>query len=73
MPVYRGNGVGFDVFLDGTEVNIMCRQCFDRGIQVIGEWVHLYQKHNHRIMICGHCYRPVLRLDTHLDVRELPQ
>jgi len=23
MPVYRGNGVGFDVFLDGTEVNIM--------------------------------------------------
>ena len=50
---------------------MMCGPCFDRGIDLITKVVHLYQRVNKRVMICGDCHRPVLRIDTHLDVFKL--
>jgi hypothetical protein len=51
---------------------VMCDECLNRGIEVIKTYVHTYQRVNKRVLICGDCHRPVLRLDTHLDVRRLP-
>lgn len=50
---------------------LMCDECLDRGIELIKEVVHYYQRFNKRVMICGDCQRPILRLDTHLEVKRL--
>lgn len=50
---------------------LLCEMCFDRGIDVIRKYVHLWQRLNKRVMICADCSRPVLDLGTHLDVRRL--
>lgn len=50
---------------------VMCDECLDRGIEIITNYVHLYQRFNKKVMICGDCHRPLLRIDTHLDVRRL--
>lgn len=49
----------------------MCDPCLTRGLDVISKWVHLYQKHNHRVAICGDCHRPILTLETHLEIKRL--
>lgn len=50
---------------------LMCVDCLTRGLEVLAMFVHMWQKHNKRVFICGDCYRPVFNLDTHLDVRKL--
>lgn len=50
---------------------LLCDQCLDRGLEAIKTYVHYWQRLNKKVMICGDCHRPVLRLDTHLDVRHL--
>lgn len=50
---------------------VMCEDCFNRGIEVIKNFVRMYQKLNKKVMVCGDCYRPILRLDTHLEVKRL--
>lgn len=50
---------------------LMCDECLDRGLEVVSTYIRLWQKTNKRVFICGDCYRPVLSLDTHLDVRRL--
>ena len=55
---------------DKTPV-LMCDECLELGIERIKTVIHYYQRLNHKIMICGDCHRPFLRLDTHLDVRRL--
>lgn len=52
------------------EAVAMCGQCLQRGLDLIRKAVNMYQKFNKRVMICGDCYRPILRLDTHLEIRE---
>lgn len=49
----------------------MCEQCLTRGLDVVRKAVHMYQRFNHKIMICGDCYRPILHLETHLEIRNL--
>lgn len=49
----------------------MCETCLDRGLEVISMFVHMWMRANKRVFICGDCYRPVLNLDTHLEVRRL--
>lgn len=49
----------------------MCNECLDRGLEVISNMVKMYQKHNRRVLICGDCHRPVLTLDTHLEIKPL--
>ena len=52
---------------------LMCDGCLDRGLEVIALYIRMWQKLNKRVFVCGDCYRPVLTLDTHLDVRRLPE
>lgn len=52
---------------------LMCDECLDRGLEVIAMFIRMWQKFNKRVFVCGDCYRPVLTLDTHLDVRRLPE
>lgn len=50
---------------------LMCEPCLERGLEVISMFIHMYQRFNKRICVCGDCYRPILHLDTHLEVRRL--
>jgi hypothetical protein len=56
---------------DKTPV-IMCENCLNEGIELIKEFVRLYQRTERRVAICGDCNRPILSLDTHLEVKKLP-
>lgn len=49
----------------------MCGQCLQRGLDVVRKYVQLYQRLNRKIMVCGDCYRPVLTLETHVEILEL--
>jgi hypothetical protein len=51
---------------------VMCDQCFDRGIELVKSTIRMYQRSNKRVLVCGDCHRPILRLDTHIDVSRLP-
>lgn len=50
---------------------LMCDGCLHRGLEVISTYVRMWQRANKRVFVCGDCYRPVLTLETHLDVRRL--
>lgn len=50
---------------------LMCKTCLTRGLEVIRNTVRMYQKLNHRVLICGDCHRPILHLETHLEIRNL--
>jgi hypothetical protein len=50
---------------------LMCDECLTRGIEVVKLAIHYYQALTKKVMICGDCHRPFLRLDTHLEVRRL--
>lgn len=50
---------------------LLCDKCLKRGLEVIRMWVMMYQRANKRVMICENCYRPVLALETHLEVKRL--
>lgn len=50
---------------------VLCREHFDKGMNTLTSFLRLWRKVNKRVMICGDCNRPILTLDTHLDVREL--
>lgn len=50
---------------------LLCDRCLDRGLEVVRNYIRMYQRFNKRICICGDCYRPILTLDTHLEVRRL--
>ena len=49
----------------------LCDECLDVGLKRISMFVKLYQQFHKKIAICEDCSRPILRLDTHLDVRRL--
>lgn len=49
----------------------MCTPCLQRGLDVIRKLVRMHQKHAKRVCICADCYRPLLTLETHLEIREL--
>lgn len=51
---------------------LLCDECYTRGVQVIIMYLRMYQRTNKRVLICGDCHRPVLTLDTHLEVKYLP-
>jgi hypothetical protein len=50
---------------------LLCDKCLERGLEVILLSVRTWQRDNNRVMICGGCYRPILTLDTHLEVKRL--
>lgn len=50
---------------------LMCDGCLDRGLEVIAMYVRMWQRLNKRVFICGDCYRPMLYMETHIDVRRL--
>lgn len=50
---------------------LMCDECLERGIGLIRTFLKLYMRHNKRVPVCEHCYRPFLTLDTHIDVHRL--
>ena len=56
--------------MDKTAVQ-MCTPCLQRGLDVIRKMVRMHQKYAKRVCICGDCYRPLLTLETHLEIREL--
>jgi superfamily II helicase len=49
----------------------LCQQCLTRGLEVVRNFVRMHQRTHHRIIICGDCYRPILQLDTHLEIKPL--
>lgn len=60
-----GQGCG-----DGAPV-LLCERHLRRNLEVIRNYVRLWQKVNKRVMICEHCYRPMFSLETHLEIRRL--
>jgi hypothetical protein len=50
---------------------LLCDKCLERGVEVIRLYVRTWQRGNKQVMLCGGCYRPVLTLDTHLEVKRL--
>jgi hypothetical protein len=50
---------------------LLCDKCLERALEVIRLYVRTWQRCNKQVMICGRCYRPVLTLDTHLEVKRL--
>lgn len=56
--------------MDKAAVN-MCEQCLERGLDVVRKAVRMYRQYNKAVTICGDCHRPILHLDTHLEVKPL--
>ena len=50
---------------------VLCQEHLDAGIHAIVTYVKLWRRLNKRVMICGDCHRPILSLDTHLEIRRL--
>lgn len=50
---------------------MLCNTCLQRGIELVGLVIHTYMRLNKQILICGDCHRPILNLDTHIDIRHL--
>jgi hypothetical protein len=50
---------------------LLCDKCLERGVEAIQVYVRTWQRDNKQVMICNGCYRPVLSLDTHLEVKRL--
>lgn len=50
---------------------MLCDECLHRGLEVLANFIKMWQRLNKRVFICGDCYRPVLHLENHLDVRLL--
>ena len=50
---------------------LLCDECLDLGLTRISNFIKMWQRANKRVFICGDCYRPILSLSTHLDVRRL--
>ncbi len=68
----RGCGKNATVYAKGCadkEPVALCEPCLARGLDVIRKYVQMYQRLNKRIMVCGDCYRPILTLETHLEIR----
>lgn len=53
------------------EPALLCQDHLAVCIHRVELVVHMYQKLNKRVMICGNCYRPILTLDTHIDIKEI--
>lgn len=51
---------------------LLCEEHYRRGVQVIIMYLKMYQRLNKRVLICGDCNRPILTLETHLEVRPIP-
>lgn len=49
----------------------LCNDCLKRGLDVVRKFVNLYQRTNKRVLVCGDCFRPVLSLETHLDLKPI--
>ena len=50
---------------------LLCQQCLTRGLEVVRNFVRMHQRTAKRVIICGDCYRPILHLETHVEIREL--
>jgi hypothetical protein len=53
------------------EPTMMCNACLLRGLDLIRKAVDTYQRQHRRVMVCGDCHRPILNLETHLEIRKL--
>ena len=49
----------------------LCDSCLKRGLEVVGNAVKLYQRLNKKVLICGDCHRPILTLETHVEITEI--
>lgn len=49
----------------------MCNPCLLRGLEVVRKAVDMYQRFNKRICVCGDCHRPILNLETHVDIQQI--
>jgi hypothetical protein len=50
---------------------LMCDDCLKRGLDLVTKLVRMYQRYNKKVMICGDCYRPILTLETHLEIKRI--
>lgn len=53
------------------EAVYMCAACLQRGVARIRAFIKMYQHFNKKICICGDCYRPILTLETHIELLEI--
>ena len=53
------------------EAVTLCDPCLKRGLDVIATYIHYYQRLNKRVLVCQDCSRPILTLETHIDIRRL--
>ena len=53
------------------EAVYLCDRCFTRGLDLVRLVVRMYQKLNRKILVCDDCHRPIITLETHIDVRRL--
>lgn len=56
-----------------AQPTLLCEGCLERGLEVIANYVKLWMRCNKRVMICEECHRPMINLETHLDIRYLPK
>ena len=56
--------------MDAEPVSL-CGTCYQQGMDVIVNYIKEWQRIHRRVLICGDCHRPVINLDTHLEVRRL--
>ena len=51
---------------------ILCQMHLERGLSQINSYIKLWRQLNKKVMICGDCHRPILTLETHLEIKRLP-
>lgn len=57
--------------MDKTPV-VLCEEHLQRGLKNLNTYLKMWRNLNKRVMICGDCHRPILTLDTHLEIKKLP-
>jgi hypothetical protein len=51
---------------------LLCEQHLQRGLEALNTYLKLWRQFNKKVTICGDCHRPILTLETHLEIKKLP-
>lgn len=53
------------------EPALLCAEHLKLSVKRVEMTIRAYQQLNKRVLICGDCYRPILTLDTHIDIKDI--
>lgn len=51
---------------------LLCQEHITRGLELLDTYLKLWRQVNKKVMICGDCHRPILTLETHMEIKKLP-